>query len=169
MKLDLPKTASYWPRNEETILKLCDLYGVNPKSLTRYPDLPWEEKYEKYVEMITGHKPCPICNGPMEFSKKYVRQNFFYPNGVACVDHPHHTLSLSVSWYPVNLSIRRRKDLTPEQKEELYVQAVANNLGPVCEHNEFLWDCKECSEEFKRINAVVENAIENNEVSLSVV
>ena len=145
MNLNLPKTAAYKYQNEQTVREMCEMYNIKPSSVKNHKDLPWEEKYPLYMKDITGYTPCPICNGPMGFSFKHSRISF-YPNGIICLNHPSHTVALTIAWMPTNRFHRKNPDATPEQVQEKYAHFVAVALGPVCEHNNFLVDCEVCIE-----------------------
>ncbi len=171
----LPKTNAYRIQNEETIQKLCARFKIPPKAVPKtVKDKPWVEKYPFYLEYITGHFPCPICNGPMV---KYSRRlGVLYPNSLQCADHPSHTSSISVAEFalagmlkdalrkdPENALLKKARafqtagtkillmDGLPGVVEDMALKCLLAALGPVCSHGDYLVDCEICSNDMQSL------------------
>ena len=164
----LPKTRAYTEMSHETIVAMCKRYGKPTSSVPKSVNhLPWNEKYPVYMEYITGHQPCPICNGPVKYEK---RGPSWHASKLVCIDHPMHTTAISVA--ETGLAFRLKEELKKDPSNTLIAKAVEFQrsgtrillmeglpaqvenlaqtyllaaLGPVCEHNDYLVDCEICS------------------------
>ena len=160
----LPKTKAYLQPTRDNLIRIANLFGVNPKGLPKAPaGLNDQERFAFFMRLITandrqvGFPPCPICNGPQRQEMHRARNviaGAFFPEGVYCVAHPNHTVAYNMAKRTVYNAVRNAKLIIPDGKEiwntpeaeDLALMAIMRALGPICEHEHFKMDCPDCKE-----------------------
>lgn len=135
------RSKAILPKTKETIRQLWDEtvkdWEEKGIALPKEPNLgPVEQNYTAYVKYITGHDPCPICNGAM---KRHETSPANYET--AGGNKPLYSLQLTdvkCVRYPVHGILAKNLRLA---------EIV---LSQMCEHELALVECQECLEKVKQ-------------------